>query len=89
NDQKQLLRNLGLTNAQIVSAYTSVMAQLDTPEKIEELQTGEITKLVSFCNTVEASFSQGLKDTLKAKGLTVFKVVKTALDVAALSFNPF
>ncbi len=89
NDQKQLLRNLGLTNAQIVSAYTSVMAQLNTPEKIEELQTGGITKLVSFCNTVEASFSQELKSALAAKGLTVFDVVKTALDVAALSFNPF
>ncbi|TEB08363.1 Cellulosome-anchoring protein precursor [Pelotomaculum schinkii] len=89
SEQKQLLRNLGLTNAQIVSAYTSVMTQLNTPEKIKELQTGGIPKLVSFCNTVEASFSQELKSALVAKGLTVFEVVKTALDVAELSFNPF
>jgi len=87
--QKLLLNNLGLTNAQVISAYNSVMSQLNTEEKINDLKSGDLTKLANFINAVEGSFDPGLKDTLAANGLTVFNIVKTVLDVAKLSFDPF
>ena len=84
--QKRLLNDLGLTNAQVISAYNSVMNQLDTEGKIEDLQSGDLTKLVNFINTVEGSFDQDLKDKLAANGITVFNIVKTVLDVAKFVF---
>lgn len=87
--QKLLLNNLGLTNAQVISAYNNVMSQLNTEEKINDLKSGDLTKLANFINTVEGSFDQDLKDSLAANGFTVFNIVKTVLDVAKLSFDPF
>jgi len=87
--QKLLLNNLGLTNAQVESAYNSVMSQLNTEEKINDLKSGDLTKLANFINTVEGSFEQDLKDTLVAKGLTASNIIKTVLDVAKLTFDPF
>ncbi|TEB14272.1 Chitinase A1 precursor [Pelotomaculum sp. FP] len=87
--QKSLLNNLGLTNAQVKSAYNSVISQLDTEEKIKDLQSGDLTKLANFLKTVEGSFDPGLRNTLEAKGITVFKAVKLTIDIAALTFDPF
>lgn len=87
--QKLLLNNLGLTNAQVKNVYNSVMSQLNTEEKINDLKSGDLTKLANFIKIVEGSLDQDLKNTLEANGLTVLNIVKTGLDVANLVFDPF
>lgn len=87
--QKTKLRSLGLTNAQVIEAYTCVLEQLDTDAKVQDLQSGQIDKIIAFINEVETHITQDLKDNLRDKGLTVGDVVQTALDVANLTFDPF
>lgn len=71
------------------SAYSSVMSQLDTEEKIKDFQSGDITKLANFLKTVEGSFDLDMRNTLAAKGITVSKVVTFTLDISKFSFDPF
>ncbi len=89
DQQKELLNGLGLTNAQVVSAYECVMEQLNTNEEIDNLQSGTLTALAGFFNAVLDNFDQELKDTLVENGVSVADAVSTALEVAGLTIDSF
>jgi len=89
DQQKELLNGLGLTNAQVVSAYECVMEQLNTNEEIDNLQSGTLTALAGFFNAVLDNFDQELKDTLVENDVSVADAVSTALEVAGLTIDSF